>query len=65
MGGLPFHKRNLPLLLFLADPRPIGPGCEKAPAPADAEALARSIRSDSDLEATTPEAVTIGGIPAL
>jgi hypothetical protein len=63
--GLPFHKRNLTLLLLLADPRPIGPGCEEAPAPADAEALARSIRSDTDLVATAPEAATIGGIPAL
>jgi len=53
------------LLLFLADPRPIGPSCEVAPAPADAEALARSIRSDGDLEAGAPVPVTIGGIPAL
>jgi len=63
--GLRFHKRILRLLLFLADPRPIGPGCEEAPAPADAEALARSIRTDPDLEATAPVAVTIGGAPAL
>lgn len=63
--GLRFHKRILRLLLFLADPRPIGPGCEDAPAPGDAEALARSIRSDPDLEATAPVAVTIGGAPAL
>jgi hypothetical protein len=53
------------LLLILADPRPIGPGCEDAPAPADAEALARSIRSDRDLEASAAVAVTIGGTPAL
>jgi len=65
IAGLPFHQRNLSLLWLLADPRPIGPGCKEAPAPADAEALARSIRSDTDLEATAPEAVTIGGIPAL
>jgi len=64
--GLPFHKRNLRLLLLLlADPRPIGPGCEEAPAPADAEALARSLRSDSDLEATAPVPATIGGASAL
>ena len=50
---------------MLADPRPIGPGCVEAPAPADAEALARSIQSDSDFEATAPVAVTIGGTPAL
>jgi hypothetical protein len=65
IAGLPFNNRNLSLLWLLADPRPIGPGCEEAPAPADAEALARSIRSDTDLEATAPEAATIGGIPAL
>jgi len=57
------HERRL--LLILADPRPIGPGCEEAPAPTDAEALARSIRSNPDLEADAPVAVTIGGIPAL
>jgi hypothetical protein len=53
------------LLLFLADPRPIGPGCEEGPAPADAEALAESIGFDSDLEAGAPVPVTIGGISAL
>ncbi len=53
------------LLTILADPQPIGPGCEEAPAPADAEALARSIRSNPDLKANAPVAVTIGGIPAL
>jgi hypothetical protein len=53
------------LLMILADPQPIGPGCVEAPAPADAEALARSIRSNPDLEADAPVAVTIGGIPAL
>jgi len=57
------HSKRL--LLILADPRPIGPGCVEAPAPADAEALARSIRSDPDLEANAPVAVTIGGTPAL
>ena len=50
---------------FLADPRPIGPDCVEGPAPADAEALARSIQSDPDFEATAPVAVTIGGLPAL
>jgi hypothetical protein len=53
------------LLLLLADPQPIGPGCEEIAAPADAEALARSIGSDTDLEATDPVAATVGGIPAL
>ena len=64
-GLLPDDDAPRRVLVFLADPRPIGPGCVKGPAPADAEALARSIRSDPDFEATAPVAVTIGGIPAL
>ena len=52
--------------VILADPRPIEhPGCVEAPAPASAEALARSIRSNPDLDADAPVAVTIGGLPAL
>ena len=64
--GRPFvDRRAVPLLLLLVDPVPIGSGCEEAPAPVDAAALARSIRSDPDFEATSPVAVTIDGIPAL
>jgi hypothetical protein len=64
--GRPFvDRRAIPLLLLLADPRPIGPDCVEAPVPVDAAALARSIRSDPDFEATSPVAVTIDGIPAL
>ncbi|HEX9716930.1 MAG TPA: hypothetical protein VGA93_03205, partial [Actinomycetota bacterium] len=48
-----------------ADPRPVETGCRPGPAPADAEALAESIRSDPDLEATAPVSVVVGGIPAL
>jgi hypothetical protein len=40
-------------------------GCQTGPAPADAEALARSIGADRDLEATAPVSVVVGGIPAL
>jgi hypothetical protein len=61
----PSERRNWEILTMLADPRPIGPGCEEGPAPADAEALARSIRSDPDFEATAPVVVTIGGTRAL
>jgi hypothetical protein len=53
------------LLAVVADPLPVETGCEDGRAPADAEALARSIRSDPDLEATEPVAVSIGGIDAL
>jgi hypothetical protein len=49
----------------LADPLPLETGCRQGPAPADAEALARTILSDPDLEATEPVAVGVGGIEAL
>jgi len=57
------HERRL--MMFLADPRPIEPGCDVAPAPATAAALAESLQSDPDLVATAPVPMTIGGIPAL
>jgi hypothetical protein len=50
---------------IVADPRPVEPGCWPGPVPADAQALARSIRSDPDLEATAPVAVRVGGIDGL
>jgi len=53
------------LLAVVADPLPVESGCRQGPAPADAEALARSIRSDPDLEATEPVAASVGGIEAL
>ncbi len=53
------------LLAVVADPLPVESGCRQGPATADAEALARSIRSDPDLEATEPVAVTVGGIEGL
>jgi hypothetical protein len=49
----------------LPEPLPVETGCRLGPSPADAEALARSIRSDPDLEATEPVAVIVGGIEAL
>jgi hypothetical protein len=53
------------LLAVVADPLPVESGCRQGPAPADARALARSIRSDPDLEATEPVAVSVGGIEGL
>jgi hypothetical protein len=47
------------------DPLPIETACEPGPAAADADALARSIQSDADFEATAPVPVSIGGIPAV
>jgi hypothetical protein len=52
------------MFTVVADPL-TGAGCEAGPAPADAEALVRSIRSNPDLEATDPVAVSVGGIDAL
>jgi hypothetical protein len=52
-------------LRVLADPLPIETGCREGPAPADAEALARSIRSYPGLKATAPVPVDVGGIKAL
>jgi hypothetical protein len=65
VGLLPDDDAPKRVLLMLADPRPIGPDCVVAPAPADASALAESIQSDSDFEATEPVVVTIAGISAL
>jgi len=65
VGLLPDDDVPRRVLLMLADPRPIGPGCAEGPAPADAEALARTIGSDPDFEASAPVAVAIGGISAL
>jgi hypothetical protein len=50
---------------LLADPLPVGVGCEAGPPAADAEALAGIIRSDPDLETTEPVAVSLGGAEAL
>jgi hypothetical protein len=47
---------------LVADPLPVEAGCEGGPAPANAEGLAQSIRTDPDLEASEPVAVSVGGI---
>ena len=52
-------------VVVLADPLPVETGCEEGSAPTDAEALARSIRSDPDLEATEPVAVNVERVEAL
>jgi hypothetical protein len=52
------------MFTIVADPL-TATGCEAGPAPADAEALVRSIRSNPDLEATAPVAASVGGIDAL
>jgi hypothetical protein len=51
----------------MADPLMVQTGCQAGPAPADAdaEAVAGSIRSNPDLESTAPVAVSVGGIDAL
>jgi hypothetical protein len=52
------------MFAIVADPLTAS-GCEAGPAPANAEALVRNIRSNPDLEATAPVAVSVGGIDAL
>jgi hypothetical protein len=49
-------------VVLVADPLPVETGCEVGPAPADAEALAQSIRTDPDLDVSEPVAVSVGGI---
>jgi hypothetical protein len=50
---------------LVTNPVPVGTGCEVGPAAPDAEALAEIIRSDPDLETTTPVVVSLGGAQAL
>ena len=52
------------MFMVLADPL-TGAGCELGPAPADAEALVRSIRSNPSLDATDPVQVSVGGLDAV
>jgi hypothetical protein len=52
-------------MMIMADPLPVDSGCEPGLAPADAEALARSIASNPDVDATAPVAVRVGGVDAL
>jgi hypothetical protein len=59
-----FHEAE-GVLRVLADPLTSETGCEEGPAPADAAALAQSIRSNAEFETTAPVAVTVGGVPAL
>jgi len=49
----------------LADPLPVGTGCETDAAPADAQAWAERILSDPDMEATEPTPIRIAGVEAL
>jgi hypothetical protein len=59
------ERRDWDALALIANPAPVGTGCQAGRGPADAEALAESIRSDPDLEATAPVAVSAGGAEAL
>ena len=63
-GLLPNDDNPRKVLLFLADPQPLGPRCGEAPL-ANAEALARSIQGAADFAAHPPVPVTVGGLPAL
>ena len=48
-----------------ADPQPVQPGCDNGPAPADADALARSITADPDFQTIETVPVRIAGIDGL
>jgi hypothetical protein len=52
-------------IVLVADPRAVADGCGSAPAPVDAEALARSLESDPDLRVAAPVAVSLGGVDGL
>ena len=63
--GLALNKNWDERFNLVGNPSPVETGCEPGPAPADAEALARAIRSDPDFETTAPVTVRVGGIEAL
>jgi len=52
-------------LFLIADPALGGAGCQQGPGSVDAVALAEAIRSQPDLGATAPVAVSVGGAAAL
>lgn len=59
------ERNDWDALVLVADPVPIETGCQTGSRPADADALVESLRSDADLEATAPVAVSVGGAEAL
>lgn len=69
-AGLAFDQNIEERLGLDADPHPVGDGCQGSVAwdsfgSGDAKAMAREIRSDPELEATAPVAVSVGGVNAL
>ncbi len=64
-NGLALNKNWDERFNLVGNPWPVETGCEPGQAPADAEALARAIRSDPDFETTAPVTVRVGGIEAL
>jgi len=56
---------NRGYIRFLADPRPVGTGCEADPAAVDAESMAAIIGSDPDIRASAPVPVHIAGTDGL
>lgn len=52
-------------ILLMSNPLPFATGCANGPAPVDADALARSLESDPDLQVTAPVAVSVGGVDAV
>jgi len=58
------ERQDWDRLVLMADPVLVG-DCQPGPDPADAAALAESIRSNPDLGASAPVAVRVGGAEAL
>jgi hypothetical protein len=56
---------NLAWFVIATEPLSVGTACENGPAPTDAEALARTIMADPDIEAAEPVPVRIAGIDGL
>jgi hypothetical protein len=52
-------------IVFVSDPRAVLSSCGSAPEAVDADALASSLLTNSDLEISSPRAVTLGGANAL
>lgn len=63
--GDPLDLRDQEAIVLVGDPLPVATGCAIGPTPVDADALARSLESDPDLQVTAPVAVSVGGIDAL
>ncbi len=63
--SMTLNNRQNENVLVTADPLPAGAGCERGPAAADAESLARGIAADPDFETIGTTQVRIAGVDGL